>query len=190
MNEMDKRVIHTKKVLRQALLELMKRKHIGQITVKEVCELAGINRNTFYAHYGTPRDILSEIENEYYEEMSRIQESAIHSGDTISLIREIMNMLLEKKDISMLLYGDNSDSRAFDEYYRKAYSRIMLAWIESGSGVQADHLRWLFTFLSGGIDSMIRNWVKGGMKEAPDALAQLAGEMCSASMASIFHKID
>lgn len=190
MNEMDKRVIHTKKVLRQALLELMKRKHIGQITVKEVCELAGINRNTFYAHYGTPRDILSEIENEYYEEMNRIQESAIHSGDTISLIREIMNMLLEKKDISMLLYGDNSDSRAFDEYYRKAYSRIMLAWIESGSGVQADHLRWLFTFLSGGIDSMIRNWVKGGMKEAPDALAQLAGEMCSASMASIFHKTD
>ena len=190
MNEMDKRVIHTKKVLRQALLELMKRKHIGQITVKEVCELAGINRNTFYAHYGTPRDILSEIENEYYEEMNRIQESAIHSGDTISLIREIMNMLLEKKDISMLLYGDNSDSRAFDEYYRKAYSSIMLAWIESGSGVQADHLRWLFTFLSGGIDSMIRNWVKGGMKEATAALAQLAGEMCSASMASIFHKTD
>lgn len=186
MNEKDKRVIHTRKILRQSLLELMQRKHVSQITVKEICELAGINRNTFYAHYGTPRDILSEIEDEYYEEMNRIQESAITSGDAISLIRDIMNMLLEKKEISMLLYGSNSNSRALDEYYKKAYSRILLAWIESGTGVQADHLKWLFTFLSGGIDAMIRSWIKGGMREDPNSIALLAGEMCSATMERIF----
>ena len=92
----------------------------------------------------------------------------------------------EKKEISILLYGSNSDSRAFDEYYKKAYSRILLAWIESGTGVQADHLKWLFTFLSGGIDAMIRSWIKGGMREDPNSIALLAGEMCSATMERIF----
>ena len=182
----DKRVRHTRRSLRQSLIELMQRKSVNQISVKEICDLAGINRNTFYAHYSTPRDILTEIENEYYAEMNRIQESAIHSGDAAALILGIMNMLQQNREISILLYGSNSDNRAYDEYYRSAYARIMLAWIESGTKVQADHLKWLFTFLSGAIDAMIRNWVKDGMRESPEILARLAASMCNASMESVF----
>ena len=47
-------------------------------------------------------------------------------------------------------------------------------------------MRWLFTFLCGGIDGVIRTWVKNGMKEAPETIAQLAAKMCGASSDSIF----
>lgn len=190
MNLTDKRVRHTRRALRQALMELMQRKSVNEISVKEICDLAGINRNTFYAHYGTPRDILTEIENEYYAEMNRIQESAIHSGDVAALILGIMNMLRQNREISILLYGSNGDNRAYDEYYRSAYARIMLAWIDSGAHAQADHLQWRFTFLPGAMDAMIRNGVKNGMKESPEELSQLAGKMCSASMERIFKGSD
>ena len=47
----DRRVRYTKTVLKQSLLELMKDRPIGKITVTEICRLADVNRNTFYAHY-------------------------------------------------------------------------------------------------------------------------------------------
>ena len=187
MNLRDKRVLRTRSILRQSMLDLMRRKPVSQITVKEICDLAGINRNTFYTHYGMPEDILTEIENEYYEKMRQIQETVLQTGDVAGLMLSIMNMLLENKEYSMVLYGDHNDRKIRDCHYRNSYSRAMLSWIESGTSVQADHLGWLFTFLSGGIDAVIRNWVKNGMKEDPEHIAQLPAKMCTASSGSVFH---
>ena len=189
MNQNDKRVIHTKRILRQTLLELMNKKPINKITVKELCENADINRNTFYAHYGAPEDIIAEIENEYYDTLRAFQDSAINNGDDIALIYGIMQTLLEHKDFCTVLYGSNSAPAIKDRIYKDAFSRIMFTWIETGKVTQPDHLRWLFFFLSGGIDAIIRAWVQGGMKESPRDLATLVGNMCHASAGTVFGNI-
>ena len=44
----------------EALLKLLERKDLAYITVKEVCEVAGVNRSTFYLHYESMTDLLSE----------------------------------------------------------------------------------------------------------------------------------
>ena len=186
MNLKDKRVIHTRRVLRRTLLDLMKSKPVSQITVKEICDIAEINRNTFYSHYGAPVDILTEIENEYYEKMRQIRELAIQDGNVTALVLGIMNTLLENKEFGIVLYGTNNDMRGAERHYQDAYSQVMITWIGTGTSTQADHLRWLFTFLSGGINSMIRTWVQNGMKEDPKVIAQLAGKMCEASSGSVF----
>lgn len=51
MKKTDARVRYTQKVLKDSLLRLLEKKPINKITVKEVCELAELNRATFYAHY-------------------------------------------------------------------------------------------------------------------------------------------
>ncbi len=48
---MDKRVIKTKKAIKNAFMELRTKKALEQITVKELCQLAYINKSTFYSHY-------------------------------------------------------------------------------------------------------------------------------------------
>ena len=186
MNSKDKRVIHTKRILRQTLLDLIQKKPLGKITVKELCETADINRNTFYSHYGAPEDIIAEIENEYYETMRAFQDSAIDDGDDIALIYGIMKTLLENRDYCIVLYGANSNPAVKDRIYKDAYSRIMFTWIQTGKVKQPDQLRWLFSYLSGGIDAIIRTWVQGGMKEDPAKLASLVGSMCQASAGTVF----
>lgn len=186
MNINDKRVIQTRQKLRRALLTLMQRKPVSQITVKEICDEALTNRNTFYAHYGSPVDILLQIQQEYNEKMAALRDDAIRTGDVQALILGIMNTLLENRDFSLVLYSENSDTALHDRVNHDAYSQIMLSWIESGTKTQANHLRWLFIFLSGGIDAMIRTWVKNGMQEDPRQLAQQAAAMCNASSQSIF----
>ena len=57
----DKRVIRTKALLIRSLSALMKQKNIKDITVKELCEYADINRGTFYLHYKDIYDMLDLI---------------------------------------------------------------------------------------------------------------------------------
>ena len=47
----------------EAFLRLLEKKDISYITVKEICETAGVNRSTFYLHYETISDLLSESVN-------------------------------------------------------------------------------------------------------------------------------
>ena len=62
MNNQDARVRVTKEMLHRALLRMLKDRPIGAISVKDLCAEAGINRGTFYLHYGQPQDVLKEIE--------------------------------------------------------------------------------------------------------------------------------
>lgn len=60
----DRRTLYTKKVIRESLIDLMHKKPFPKITVKELCELAEINKGTFYLHYQDLRGVLEELEDE------------------------------------------------------------------------------------------------------------------------------
>ncbi len=64
MNQDDKRVIKTRREIRSALLKILEDKPLSEITVKEIADRACINRKTFYSHYASPDEILSELEDE------------------------------------------------------------------------------------------------------------------------------
>ena len=48
---MDRRVKYTKKVIKDTFLSLLEEKDITNISVKELCEVADVNRGTFYRYY-------------------------------------------------------------------------------------------------------------------------------------------
>lgn len=58
-NSMDIRVIRSRTLMENALLSILEKEGIKGLTVKNLCEKAGINRGTFYLHY---KDIFHLIE--------------------------------------------------------------------------------------------------------------------------------
>lgn len=60
MNRSESKYFATAARMDQAFLELLERKDFAYITVKEICERAGVNRSTFYLHYETVNDLLAE----------------------------------------------------------------------------------------------------------------------------------
>ena len=60
MNRSESRYFATATRMDEAFLALMAKKDFEYITVKEICEVAGVNRSTFYLHYETMSDLLSE----------------------------------------------------------------------------------------------------------------------------------
>lgn len=67
----DRRVIRTKRNINSAFLELVKQKELSKITIKELCELADINRKTFYTYFDSVSDVLSELENQIIGEFQK-----------------------------------------------------------------------------------------------------------------------
>ena len=81
---MDRRVIRTKKAIRNAFAQLLSVKELDDITVKDIAELADINRKTFYSYYSGVHMILEETENEIVEDF----EAAIRDLPPDKLVRE------------------------------------------------------------------------------------------------------
>lgn len=59
----------TKRLIKDALSELLQSKQIGAITVKELCQRAEINRSTFYAYYDDVFAALADIEQDFLKKI-------------------------------------------------------------------------------------------------------------------------
>lgn len=60
----DRRVIKTKRAIKNAFAQLLNEKPINDITVSDIAALAEINRKTFYNYYAGVYEVVDEIEND------------------------------------------------------------------------------------------------------------------------------
>ncbi|WP_270659816.1 TetR/AcrR family transcriptional regulator [Enterococcus thailandicus] len=84
----NKRILMTKRLLREGLLELLKTKELNQITIKDLCEFSQINRSTFYRHYNNIMEILEEY-------LKEIQRMIITCYQDISLGKNIQSSIFQ-----------------------------------------------------------------------------------------------
>ncbi len=75
---MDLRVKKTERAIRNAFAELVQKKPIEKITVREIAELAEINKTTFYAHYETVYALIDTLEQEAIDEIIERLEQQDH----------------------------------------------------------------------------------------------------------------
>ena len=85
MNFTDLRVLKTQERLQNALLELLEKKELKAITVKEICDKVGISRNAFYQHYGFKEDLYDQMAAHATE---KIRNSLIPQVSDVSQVRQ------------------------------------------------------------------------------------------------------
>jgi AcrR family transcriptional regulator len=105
----DRRILYTKMVLRESLLELMREKPIGKITPTELCRRADINRNTFYAHYDSPESLLSSIEDELYAEINRSLTDSPADGNVFLMLTKMLEAIRKNGDLCKVLFSERGD---------------------------------------------------------------------------------
>lgn len=65
----NRRVRMTKRLMRDALLELLEQKELANISVTAICEAADVHRSTFYKYYADPADLLRDVERDYLDQI-------------------------------------------------------------------------------------------------------------------------
>ena len=109
---MDIRIINCRAALKSVLLELMKKKSITNISIKELCLKAGLNRSTFYANYADIYALLSDVYLDIFNGISAfLDTSSLDSGNEsdrsdIRLLTDILNYLKENQNTFQLLLSN------------------------------------------------------------------------------------
>ena len=103
---MDLRVKRTKTSIINAFLQLRARKPPERITVKELADLANINKATFYLHYKDIYDLSEHLENELFE---RVFNSIEHPNSVLSepklFIRELAEGFAANRSLIDIIFG-------------------------------------------------------------------------------------
>ena len=94
----DARVRYTRKVLREALFECLKEKRLNEVSVKEVCDRAELNRATFYKHYKDCYDMIEQLEQEEVEEFRELLQTKDKFGKDLTYA--ILDMLDRNADLT------------------------------------------------------------------------------------------
>ena len=171
MNFTDLRIMKTQEQLQNALLELLETKELKEITVKEICDRAGISRNAFYQHYGYKEDLYDQMVARATEgirdsltpvipDASHLSQDAVvsyakHIVEGISEVRELIYVMLKNdngiflRQLTDLIFGKNLTNAL--SFFDMEDSR---------------ELRLYYEFLSGGMSAFIIKWVlEGGLTE-------------------------
>lgn len=166
----DARVRYTKRMIKSSFLKLLAKKPIKEITVKEICALAEINRATFYTHYQDAYHLLEEIEDELFEDISSTV--TLKQDDIYGLVKEIFAVIEKNIELCRILFSENGDKmflrRIMDIAREKQIAEIQRQYPHA-TRIQ---LNYLYEFLASGSVAVVTRWVQYGMQETPLALGE------------------
>ena len=174
MNRVDVRIVKTKERLRRALLDLMVDRGLDEISISEVCDKAGVNRNTFYSHYTSLKSLLEEIEAQFLEELIK----AINiSSESVNSVKGLLSLILEKvrenRDMCLLIFSVHGDKNFLRSILTFFLPNAVRNWADNLHLPEKD-ASLLFYFISGGAVSIIEEWLRGGFGwDEADLVAKL-----------------
>ena len=132
----SRRVTMTKLLLKTALIELMQEKPFPQITIKELCERADLNRTTFYLHYADQTAVLREIENEATQKTIEYMKNASPDAGTVELIERFLSYVKDTSTLSEIRenlprYGDELHEKYVFIFLMEGSAHIITEWLRS-----------------------------------------------------------
>ena len=153
----DRRIRKTKKALRAALVRLLSKESIAEITIKELTDEADVHRGTFYHHYRDAFDLKEQVEEEIGQELDEVLSSVPESDGAF----------------------ESGCPRLMEQLCEKISARCM------GNGLFGEQLRYGSRFCAAGIQGMIVSWVEDGMRMPPKEMAKVMETMMMGSQQQV-----
>lgn len=175
----DRRVIHTKSVLKSSLLELLREKPIKRITVTDICRRADINRGTFYAHYMDPEDLLHQIEENLKNTLL-----AVFEADRLeNILPALSEVVKREEDFCRVLFNGHVDESFMREMIALIQTRVVEKWSKRYPHLNRARLEVLFAFCFSGYTALLREWLTAEQGLAHDQLEDVAKQLVAACVA-------
>ncbi len=174
----DHRTRVTKALIRKAFTTILRNKPIQSISIKELCEIAEINRSTFYLHYTDIYDLLNQIEEEMFEGLKAALKPVVESGDGtpnyLTVTTEIFQCIKDNADLCIVTlgsYGDKSFAMRLIDYGRtlciENYGKLY-------KNATPQQIEYFYAFVSSGCIGLLQKWFDDGLVVTPAEIASMA----------------
>ncbi|MDR2090144.1 MAG: TetR family transcriptional regulator C-terminal domain-containing protein [Clostridiales bacterium] len=177
-NRIHRKRQYSQMVIRKAFLELLGKKPINKITVKEICDLADVNRTTFYGNFYDIYDILDRVQNELYEKIEASVKKSKYRNESLF---EIFEIIEENRDLCRILFGNNDGRDFVHTAMRIPYAYLLDEWTAK-SKLPDERFVYLLEFCANGCVGFVRKWVMEEAKTPYREAAKLLQTFVSASL--------
>ncbi len=167
---MNQRIMLTKKLLKDSLIDMLHDQSIYHISIRELCEKAGINRSTFYKYYGNQFDLLEEMEKDLLEATEHFlsQQTDIKNA---AVIEQILKYLESNIDFVRLLINSNVDPTFANKLFSLTPIQSMLKDVFKNRS-EPDEYEYITNFLIHGAYQSVCMWLNKENRESSEWMAQ------------------
>lgn len=177
----NQRIKLTKQLLKNSLVELLHKKPIGKITIKEICENAEINRSTFYLYYTDQYALLAEIENELIEHAQEHLKKIDSNAGSLQYLTALLSYIQEHADIFRTLLGRQESVSFQSAFVGTSFLNLKLKLSLNCSESVAGYV---YSYLIMGCLSMIKQWIEADFdlssKDMADLIFRMSDKAASA----------
>lgn len=185
MNKSESKYFNTAVKMDEAFLELLAKKDFAYITVKEICEKAGVNRSTFYLHYETVADLLSEsvkymnekflsyVEPDSQKIVYRLKDCSLDELYFITpqYLSPYLNYIKDNKRLFKAA-TENAGTLGLDETYNRMFDAVFAPILERFQVPERDR-KYIMTFYIRGLISIITEWINQDCHDSVDYLISI-----------------
>ena len=181
MNKNESKYFKSAEKMHTALLTLLDSKDFELISVKEICETAGVNRSTFYLHYDNVNDLLHEtVEAVYKDFFGRFGAEGPGALDidekkedelflvTPKYLMPYLDFVEENRKLFYLMYEKNEmmgAEKTYEIWFKTIFGPILTRF-----GVPQKEQPLIMAFYLKGIIGVVTEWVRGGCTESKDEI--------------------
>ena len=172
MKKSESRYFNTALRMDQAFLKLLEQKDMKYITVKEICEAAGVNRSTFYLHYETIGELLAEsvqyMNEQFLEHMklrgevfvSRIRDCPLDELYLVTpaYLTPYLEYIAQNKRLFRTALK-NSGSLGLDRIYSRMMRHVFTPILERFQIAEPDR-PYMVAFYIHGLMAILSEWLK------------------------------
>ena len=153
----------TKESLGAALKQMLTVKPIDKITVKDLVEICGVNRQTFYYHFDDVYDLLEWV---FEEDANRVLPSEVvyeHWRDDVMMF---FKYLADNSVFALNIY--NSNSRIYMlRYFKRRLPGCIRSFaiiVSDGKNIDRTDFEFVVEFYANGVVGLISQWLDLGMQ--------------------------
>ena len=177
MNKQESKYFYTASLMDEAFLQLLEQKDFDRITVKEICQKAGVHRTTFYLHYETINDLLEEtvtmINQRFKQSLAAIPpgdpSKEILTGE--KYLKPYLAFIKENKVAYRVIHRQDHlfhSQKTFESFYQTIFSPAL-----SHFGVAENEKKYVFAFYTQGTVAIIGKWLEDDCRDDIDTVAGL-----------------
>lgn len=160
--------------IKESLLFFIENKDLKDITVGQICELAKVNRSTFYAHYQDIYEVMEQIQREKEEDLLAAYGRVYMPGNDI-ISGEYMVVLLEHIFENRIFYKAmcaDTNAHLLQGNMNLLYEKIFSPFFEK-IGLSKRQGKYHFLFFQEGFLAMLRYWLTDDCPERPEEMAKI-----------------
>lgn len=165
----NQRYYSTEEKIQKALFSLLKFKHYNDISIKEICYEAGINRSSFYAHYQDINDLMIKTEQALSKSMTSIFDpNKVWDSDVFI---KMFKFLYDNQNFYRTYLTTNEQA-----FMEKNDFKNFIGIIEKYNknlDFESNERIYHMAFFAGGIKALCKSWLSTGCKETPEQMSDI-----------------